>query len=42
MRVYKELSPLDKLTDQEALESNRYMAWVIFGLVLALIGQFFS
>jgi hypothetical protein len=42
MRIYKDLSPCDKLTDQEATESNKYAAWVILALVLALIGQFFS
>lgn len=37
MRVYKELSPLDKLNKSEAIEANKNLALVALALALVFI-----
>jgi hypothetical protein len=37
MRVYKEISPLDKLNDQEAKDANQKLALVALALFFVVV-----
>lgn len=41
MRIYRDLSPLDRLEAKEARQANTKLGWIALGLTIVFIAHFF-